>query len=220
MRLPSGLKAALTTTSRWPRRIMGSPEPSACQTRTVLSAEVVTMRCASSLSPRAISFSTRPKPCCVDICGDGLNASCEGTSTTGAVSRRPSWLNGTAIYFVSRLDEFKRFPVPSFYQSYWFSKAMSFFTLFAEFALGTFIWFKETRYQVLFLGVLLHLGLDYTMNVPFFQWIALSGFLVFVDAEKWQAWAEGLRSVMNKKLGKPTPVFYDGDIHQSIHGKL
>ena len=47
---------------------------------TVTSGDAVTMREASSLSPRASSLSTKPKPCWVDICAAGLKASCCGTS--------------------------------------------------------------------------------------------------------------------------------------------
>jgi hypothetical protein len=64
---------------------------------TVTSGDAVTMREANWLSPRASSLSTRPKPCCVDICRDGLNASCAGTSITSEVRRRwPSRLNGAS----------------------------------------------------------------------------------------------------------------------------
>ena len=74
-----------------PRRLTQAPR----LVDTVTSGDAVTMREASSLSPRASSFSTSPKPCWVDICAAGLKASCCGTSITGAVRRRrPSRLNG------------------------------------------------------------------------------------------------------------------------------
>ena len=76
-----------------PRRLTQAPR----LVETVTSGDAVTMREASSLSPRASSLSTSPKPCWVDICAAGLNASCCGTSITGAVRRRrPSRLNGAA----------------------------------------------------------------------------------------------------------------------------
>ena len=50
-----------------------------------------------------------------------------------------------------------------------------------EFALGVFVWFKELRYPVLLLGLLLHLGIEYSMNVPLFEWALLSAYVLFVD---------------------------------------
>ena len=58
---------------------------------------------------------------------------------------------------------------------------MTWFSLALEFALGTLIWFKELRYPLLLLGILLHLTLEYTLNVPMFQWEVLSAYVLFVD---------------------------------------
>ncbi len=84
-------KSAFSARANSPRRLTQAPR----LVDTVTSGDAVTMRDASSLSPRASSLSTSPKPCWVDICRDGLNESCSGTSITGAVRRRrPSRLNG------------------------------------------------------------------------------------------------------------------------------
>ncbi len=86
-------RSAFSARANSPRRLTQAPR----LVETVTSGDAVTMRAASSLSPRASSLSTSPKPCCVDICGDGLKASRSGTSITGAVSRRrPSRLNGAS----------------------------------------------------------------------------------------------------------------------------
>jgi hypothetical protein len=39
---------------------------------------------------------------------------------------------------------------------------------------------QELRYKVLWAGVMLHVSLEYAMNVPLFQWIMLSSFVTFV----------------------------------------
>ena len=70
-------------------------------------------------------------------------------------------------------NNFERFPVPSFMQDPAIVKLETWFTLAIEFALGVLIWFKELRYPLLAAGVVLHLSLEYTMNVPLFQWIIL-----------------------------------------------
>jgi hypothetical protein len=43
------------------------------------------------------------------------------------------------------------------------------------------IWFKEVRYPMLILGLLFHLCLEYSLNIPMFQWDVLSAYILFVD---------------------------------------
>jgi hypothetical protein len=92
-----------------------------------------------------------------------------------------TWLDGTAVYYASRLHEFGRFPVPYLFDHLWTIKLMTWGTLVVEFALGTLVWFRELRYPVLVAGLLLHLGLDYSMNIPLFQWTMVMAYVLFVD---------------------------------------
>jgi hypothetical protein len=50
-----------------------------------------------------------------------------------------------------------------------------------EFSLGVLIWIKKLRYILLALGLLFHLCLEYSLNVPMFQWDVLSAYILFVD---------------------------------------
>lgn len=96
-------------------------------------------------------------------------------------SQGPAWIDGTALYYIYHLEQFHRFPVPGFLQSLFLVRLETWFTLAVEFSLGVLVWFKELRYYVLALGVLLHLSLEYSMNVPMFQWTALAMYVTFVD---------------------------------------
>jgi uncharacterized membrane protein YphA (DoxX/SURF4 family) len=101
-----------------------------------------------------------------------------------------SWVDGTAVYYVQNLEQFHRFPMPSFLHSMPMVKLETWFTLAVEFALGTLVWIKELRYPILVLGLMLHMGLEYSMNVPMFQWIVLALYVTFVDpADLARAWA-------------------------------
>lgn len=105
-------------------------------------------------------------------------------------SQGPAWIDGTALYYVYHLDQFRRFPVPGFLQNLFLVRLETWFTLAVEFSLGVLVWFKELRYYVLALGALLHLSLEYSMNVPMFQWTALAMYVTFVDgADLARAWA-------------------------------
>jgi predicted DCC family thiol-disulfide oxidoreductase YuxK len=124
----------------------------------------------------------------------------------------PMWLSGTAVYYTSRLQEFWRFPVPYIFEHMWTMKLWAWSTLVIEFSLGALIWIKELRYMVLLGGVLLHAGIDYSMNIPLFGFIMVSAYITFVEpADLQRAWQKFTENI-NKFTGarSPIPVFYDG----------
>jgi hypothetical protein len=100
-----------------------------------------------------------------------------------------TWVQGTALYYVYNLDELQRFPVPSWFLHPLMLKFGSWFGLVLEFSLGVLIWVKELRYILLALGVMFHLFLEYSLNVPMFEWDVLSAYILFVDpADIDRAW--------------------------------
>jgi vitamin K-dependent gamma-carboxylase-like protein len=93
------------------------------------------------------------------------------------------WLQGTAMFYIYHLEEFKRFPVPSWLLHASMLKLESWAVLALEFSLGVLIWVKKLRYTLLTLGLLLHLCLEYSLNIPMFQWDILSAYVLFIDPE-------------------------------------
>jgi hypothetical protein len=91
------------------------------------------------------------------------------------------WIDGTAAWYISQLDEFKRFPVPDLVHTLWFSQLATWSALAVEAAFPLLVWFRPLRPWVLVAGVLLHLGLEYTMNLPFFQWVVLASYFLFLE---------------------------------------
>jgi hypothetical protein len=99
------------------------------------------------------------------------------------------WLQGTAMYYVYHLDEFRRFPIPAWFLRPTMLKLEGWAALVLEFSFGVLIWVKELRYILLALGLLFHLSLEYSLNIPMFQWDILSGYILFVDpADATRAW--------------------------------
>jgi hypothetical protein len=92
-----------------------------------------------------------------------------------------TWLNGTALYYVTHLHSIARFPLPRWIQSAAVLKIGSWFTLALEFSLGVLIWFRRFRYPVLLLGLLFHLSIEYALNLPMFSWDVLTAYILFVD---------------------------------------
>lgn len=91
------------------------------------------------------------------------------------------WLQGTALFYVYHLDEFRRFPLPSWFLRPTVLKLGSWSALVLEFSLGVLVWVKEFRYMLLTLGLLFHLWLEYSLNITMFQWDVLSAYVLFID---------------------------------------
>ena len=91
------------------------------------------------------------------------------------------WLQGTALFYVYHLDEFRRFPLPSWFLRPTVLKLGSWSALVLEFSLGVLVWVKEFRYMLLTLGLLFHLWLEYSLNISMFQWDVLSAYVLFID---------------------------------------
>lgn len=126
--------------------------------------------------------------------------------------RGEPWLNGTAVYYSSRLVEFWRFPTPYVFEHMWTIKLMTWGTLVIEFALGFMLWIKDLRYWILLGGVMLHAGIDWTMNIPLFAPILVTAYVTWVAPEDVTAALAWIRSKFNRwtHFTVPLPVFYDG----------
>lgn len=94
------------------------------------------------------------------------------------------WIDGTAVYYATRLDSMTNFPVPVLLDNMFFIKIMTWGTLILEFALGTLIWFKEFRKPLIIAGIFFHLGIEYMMSIPFFEWAMIALLVNFFTPEE------------------------------------
>lgn len=115
------------------------------------------------------------------------------------------WVNGTALYYVIHLDEIQRFPLPHWIAHPAILKLGSWFTLALEFSLGVLIWIKELRYPLLLLGVCFHLCLEYSLNIPMFQWDVLSAYILFVDPADIARAGNRMRQFLRARVRRPAP---------------
>jgi hypothetical protein len=63
-------------------------------------------------------------------------------------------------------------------------------TLLTEFALATLVFIRPCRKWVLLAGVLMHGYIEYSMNIPLFSYLMISGYITFYDGEEVSAWAK------------------------------
>ncbi|QLY27293.1 HTTM domain-containing protein [Bdellovibrio sp. KM01] len=90
------------------------------------------------------------------------------------------WVDGTAVYIATRLEEFVRVPFPLL-NNLAVIKFMTWSTLLVELAMGTLVWFKDLRYWVLLAGIGLHIGIELVMSIPMFEWVMVVTMLSLVD---------------------------------------
>ena len=85
------------------------------------------------------------------------------------------WINGTALYYVFRLDEFSgrlgTFRLSS--DSLWIYQALTWLAIAIECLLIFGVWTPSIRKQVVIIGILFHLSLELSMNLFLFQWFMI-----------------------------------------------
>jgi hypothetical protein len=117
-----------------------------------------------------------------------------------------AWRDGTAVYYMSRLVEFERFPVPVLFDDLRLIRAVTWGSLATELALGTLVWFPRLRYPVLLAGALLHLGVELTMNIPVFQWLMMAALTTFIPPADVAAVARRVRVRLAGSLPREVPA--------------
>ena len=112
------------------------------------------------------------------------------------------WQDGTALYYTSRLEAFHRFSVPFVFHSLPLVNLLTYWTLAAEIGLAFLVWVPGLRRFVLLNGVALHVGVEYSMNIPLFAFAMLIWYVTFVDVESW--WARVQMSRPIRTLSRAT----------------
>ena len=119
----------------------------------------------------------------------------------------PQWADGTATYFPLHLAESVRFPILG-RDNIYVINLMTWGTVAIEFALATFVWVPRLRLYVLALGVALHLGIEYTFNIPLFSALMITSYLNFLtgaDIQNFLTWAKRPLALT------PLRLVYDGE---------
>jgi predicted DCC family thiol-disulfide oxidoreductase YuxK len=103
-----------------------------------------------------------------------------------------TWRDGTAVYWALSIPDLHRFPVPLLNGDHlWLINIATYGTLAVELALALLVWVPRLRLYVLTAGVLMHLGIEYSMNIPLFSFLMIAGYMPFLtptDLERLVAW--------------------------------
>ncbi len=129
----------------------------------------------------------------------------------------PQWLDGTAVYYATRLDDMYKYNLPILLNQLWIVKLLTWGTLVIEFAMWTFVWVPELRYFVLLGAAALHLGIDTTINLPVFEWAFIMCLINFVPPEDLVRAHNFAKSMIAKIFGEPAKLNYDPSFIPEAH---
>ena len=93
-----------------------------------------------------------------------------------------TWRDGIALYYVARMDDvFGRFWLPdSLFESNWTLRPITWIVLAIEVALPFALWVPRLRLAAVVSGFLLHLSIEYAMNIFLFEWLMMAGLISFL----------------------------------------
>jgi hypothetical protein len=109
-----------------------------------------------------------------------------------------TWRDGTATWYVPRLEEFDRFPGPPWMDDMPFVAFTTYATLAIEFALCSAVFYRPLRKWALIAGLLLHASIDYRFNIPLFAQIMVAGYVAFYEGHEVAGWWDRLRARLIK----------------------
>ena len=121
-------------------------------------------------------------------------------STVIAKAQGNTWLDGSAVYYATRLVDLTRFPTPFILDWKWSICLITWSTLIIEFTLGTLIFIDEIRKPLIIFGIIFHLGIEYMMSIPTFEWLMIIGLLAMFKVDDYRIFDEKLKDYLNTKI--------------------
>jgi hypothetical protein len=110
-----------------------------------------------------------------------------------------TWVNGTAVSYALRLTDMQRLPAP-----HWLVtnavliNVITWGALGIELAVGVLVWNRRLRPWVLAAGVLLHLTIDFTLQIGIFSYAMLVLYLAWVPPKTVERLPDNLMSAARK----------------------
>lgn len=129
-------------------------------------------------------------------------------STFCAKASGAQWLDGTAVYYATRLDDMINHTM-FLYNQLWFCKLLSWYTLVVEGAMFTLVWVRDLRYVILVATVILHIGIDYSLNLPVFEYVFISSLICFIYPEDLTKWMDYLKARIQLRFGSPAALIFN-----------
>jgi Vitamin K-dependent gamma-carboxylase len=95
----------------------------------------------------------------------------------------PSWHDGTAVYYTVHYDDLVHLPAFGILDNIEACRVLSWYTLIVEGSMFSLVWIPKLRNYVLAAALLLHLGMDWCLNLPVFEFVFIATLITFVPGE-------------------------------------
>lgn len=118
------------------------------------------------------------------------------------------WIDGSALYYATRITDLTNFPVPFILDSKLFLKIMTWSGIIIEALLGISLILKKPRIYVLTIGILFHLSIEYMMHIPIFEWLMVISLVAMLNLDDYPIYMEKLKKILNP--GKMNILYFDG----------
>jgi Vitamin K-dependent gamma-carboxylase len=89
-----------------------------------------------------------------------------------------TWRQGTAVYYATHYTT--RHHLPHFMDNLLFYKFMTYYTLVIEFSMWSLIWIQPLTKWILLGATILHLGIDWCINLDLLEWSAMIMYVLFL----------------------------------------
>lgn len=95
----------------------------------------------------------------------------------------PLWRDGSAVHYVLNSNVFHRFPNVLPPNLEWVAVVATYLTLFWELGFAVMVLWRPTRYLALVLGIAMHLGMLFTIEIGPFHFVMLAAYPAFLEPE-------------------------------------
>ena len=94
------------------------------------------------------------------------------------------WIEGSALYYATRMEDMTNFSIPLIMDSLVALKVLTWSTLIIELSLGVLVWVEKFRKPVIVAGLAFHLGIEYFMSIPFFEILMMCLLVLYFKPEE------------------------------------
>ena len=98
------------------------------------------------------------------------------------------WLDGTALYYIYRVDMYTRLPLPALFTDNLTITALSgYLVVILEVLVPILIWIKKMRLYALWCAIIIHLAIDYILPLYMFEFVMIAVWISFFDSKAFES---------------------------------
>jgi uncharacterized membrane protein YphA (DoxX/SURF4 family) len=106
------------------------------------------------------------------------------------------WIEGTALYYILNSDDFSASSLNAIITSSMIViKFFTWFTILFQFSFPFLVWFKETKFAMLLLGISFHIGIFILMRIDNFSFVMLACYSIFLTDNEYENLVRKIKTI-------------------------